>query len=422
MTAYVMMGLSEARQAGVEVDEMVWLRGFSYLENWVSTSEQKNRHVDVFVGYALALSGGMVPPGLLDGWVKERGEYTIYGKALLALTLAYSGRTEEANLLLDNLKDGAWVDKEHGTASFKEKKGLSWWWWWENRTEAVAWALRAFLAIRPDDDIADGFAKWLVENREATHWDSTRLTALSILSLLRYMEVRGDLNAEYEAIVYVNGDERKRWKVGRDNALTFNGSLALSDRELESGDLSVEVEVKGTGRFFAAAFLTYFSQEAKIEGSGSKIEVERTYYKLTPTTRTDKEWGGAEKEVRDFERQKLSDGDPVASGDLIEVQVVIAAPNDYEYLVFEDPKPAGCEPVEVQSGYVFENANTWYREYRDRKVVSFLAFLHQGTQTLSYQLRAEIPGTFRTLPHNAYAMYAPRVRATSDSGELEIKP
>jgi hypothetical protein len=32
--------------------------------------------------------------------------------------------------------------------------------------------------------------------------------------------------------------------------------------------------------------------------------------------------------------------------------------NDYEYLVFEDFKPAGGEPTELKSGGVFENG-TW---------------------------------------------------------------
>jgi uncharacterized protein YfaS (alpha-2-macroglobulin family) len=71
---------------------------------------------------------------------------------------------------------------------------------------------------------------------------------------------------------------------------------------------------------------------------------------------------------------------------------------------------------------VYENGAGWYREYRDRLVASFLSYLGQGKQTLTYQLRAEIPGTFHALPHRGYAMYAPRVRATSDSTTMIITP
>ncbi len=39
------------------------------------------------------------------------------------------------------------------------------------------------------------------------------------------------------------------------------------------------------------------------------------------------------------------------SGDLVEIELTIDSKNDYEYLMFEDMKAAGFEPVEVRSGY-----------------------------------------------------------------------
>ncbi len=60
------------------------------------------------------------------------------------------------------------------------------------------------------------------------------------------------------------------------------------------------------------------------------------------------------------------------TGQLIEVRITIESRNDYEYLVFEDFKPAGCEPVELKSGGIFEHGNWINRELRDEKVVNFL--------------------------------------------------
>ena len=37
-----------------------------------------------------------------------------------------------------------------------------------------------------------------------------------------------------------------------------------------------------------------------------------------------------------------------------------------------------------------------------------------------YKLRAEVPGTFHALPTNAYAMYAPDIRALSDEWRVTI--
>src|SRR5690606_29495836 len=46
----------------------------------------------------------------------------------------------------------------------------------------------------------------------------------------------------------------------------------------------------------------------------------------------------------------LGDGGIVASGERIEVVMTIESKNNYEYLVFEDLKPAGFEAVAVRSG------------------------------------------------------------------------
>jgi uncharacterized protein YfaS (alpha-2-macroglobulin family) len=85
-------------------------------------------------------------------------------------------------------------------------------------------------------------------------------------------------------------------------------------------------------------------------------------------------------------------------------------------------KPAGCEPVEVRSGYAAgEGAGVWpYVELRDEKVAMFVSGLPQGRRAMRYRLRAEIPGMFHALPTNGYSMYAPDVRCLSDEWRVGI--
>ena len=94
------------------------------------------------------------------------------------------------------------------------------------------------------------------------------------------------------------------------------------------------------------------------------------------------------------------------SGELVEVELEIDSKNDYEYLVFEDYKAAGFEPVEVRSGYNGNDLGA-YVEFRDERVAFFARTLARGKHSVSYRLRAEIPGRFHALPARAQAMYAP---------------
>jgi len=53
-------------------------------------------------------------------------------------------------------------------------------------------------------------------------------------------------------------------------------------------------------------------------------------------------------------------------------------------------------------------------------VCFFIRRLARGKHSLSYRLRAEIPGIFSALPTRAYAMYAPELKANSDEIKLVV--
>ena len=91
----------------------------------------------------------------------------------------------------------------------------------------------------------------------------------------------------------------------------------------------------------------------------------------------------------------------VAVGDLVEVELKLLSKNDYEYVLFEDLKPAGLEPVDVRSGYLPRASLPVYREMRDNRVGFFMRRLPRGVHSLSYRVRAETPGRFGALPAQA---------------------
>ena len=109
----------------------------------------------------------------------------------------------------------------------------------------------------------------------------------------------------------------------------------------------------------------------------------------------------------------------VRPGDLVEVELEIDSKNDYEYILFEDPKAAGFEPMAIRSGYVRSGMNA-YMELRDEKVCFFVRALARGKHSVRYRLRAEIPGKFSALPTRGYAMYAPELKGNSDEMKLRI--
>jgi uncharacterized protein YfaS (alpha-2-macroglobulin family) len=110
----------------------------------------------------------------------------------------------------------------------------------------------------------------------------------------------------------------------------------------------------------------------------------------------------------------------VKSGDLVEIEMEILSKNDYEYILIEDMKAAGFEPVELRSGYG-NNDMRAYMELRDERVCFFIKELARGNHSLRYRMRAEIPGLFHALPAKINGMYAPELTGNSDEIRISIE-
>ena len=133
---------------------------------------------------------------------------------------------------------------------------------------------------------------------------------------------------------------------------------------------------KGTGPVYFNAYLTNFTLEDLITRAGLEVKVDRKFYKLITDDKTVEVAGGrgqaVGQKVEKYRREPLADGATLKSGDLVEVELEIDSKNDYEYLIFEDIKAAGFEPVEVRSGYNGNDLGA-YVEFRDERVCFFVA-------------------------------------------------
>jgi len=222
----------------------------------------------------------------------------------------------------------------------------------------------------------------------------------------------------------VDGQVKKEVRITKDNLFTFDNKLVIEGTGITSGDHTVEIRRSGKGPVYFNAYMTYFTLEDYITKAGLEIKVHRDYYRLNQVEKTQLVAGSRgqaiDQQVEKYERERLPDLSTVQSGDLVEIELVIESKNDYEYLVFEDMKPAGFEPVDVRSGYS-DNAMRAYVEFRDERVAFFVSRLARGKHSVAYRMRAEIPGRFSALPTRGYAMYAPELKANSDEIKLVVE-
>ncbi|MBI2920227.1 MAG: alpha-2-macroglobulin, partial [Planctomycetes bacterium] len=416
ITAYVVNGLRIAKAAGAPVDEGRFQNAVNALKR--NLEKEQDLHRAAYCAYVLAECKALDKKPA-DHLYDRRGDMNSYGRALLAMAMHLAGQKDKAEVCIRNMEDFVKVDEKNGLAWWDREDRWAWWYWYGDDVEANSAILRAYIMVDGKNPNVERVAKWLLMNRDGVRWKSTRDTAHAVLALCEYAKASGELSPEYTADIELDGKLLKSFGVTGENVFTLHGETGLKGDAIETGKHTITVKKSGKGTAYWSVYLKYFTTEEDLKAGSSKMDVARAYYRLH-AKKVETNEGGRKVTRIEYDREALASGAKVTSGDLLEIELTIDAPNDYEYLVFEDFKAAGTEPTELVSGPVWGTIAS-NKELRDEKVVYFVSWLPKGKHKLSYRVRAEIPGSFHAMPTNGYAMYAPSVRAISDEFRLVIE-
>ncbi|MBS0657148.1 MAG: hypothetical protein JSR82_02730 [Verrucomicrobia bacterium] len=422
-TAYVLLGLAEAAGLGDDRFDLRPLRerGHEFLRKAVRNELRKparlrhlgDRSEQAFAAYVLSLDQPSEPA--LRSWLSElydrRADLGHQGRALLALALQRAGLRAEAALTLRNLLQ--FVERDAATQSaWIRPAGQRWWSWQESAAETNAWTLRAVLAVQPKSELAPALANWLIRHRGGGgYWRNTRETALAICAVREQLLATGESLRPSSVEVSIDGGPPREFRFAQGGLTGRVERVVLTGADLGPGAHTITLTKSGAGALHYSASLDFFSRESDLRPTGDELRIERSYFALGPPTGP-----GGERA-----RTPLASGDFVKSAQEIEVVLEITAKNTFDYLAFEDRKPAGCEPVGLFSGGTYAEGFCANVELRDTKTVFFVGELRQGRQELRYRVRAEAPGRFRAPPPTAFGMYAPELRAHGATHRWEVR-
>jgi uncharacterized protein YfaS (alpha-2-macroglobulin family) len=465
MSAYVVWGLSLAKEAGLDVRDSVLDNGVNYLSVEIVNAE-RDPDMAAWMLHALGTSGkARGDERTLKAFARlweQKDALHAYGKALFALAARGLGKGDEARILCANLANGAQIDAHpdesriggagqpgHADALATVHWGSDqgWWRWHEGAVESTAFALRALSLIDPGNSLVEQASNWLVQNRRGAQWNNTRDTAIAVLGLDAFLDATGEIGRDVEYELVVNGERVASRKLTAKDMLSAPARFTIPAEKVKDGANEIRLKrVSGEGPLYLAARAVFFSREDKIPARGSAIFVKRQYWKMVPR---DTLLAGVV-----YDRLPLEDGGNVRSGERVEVVLTLEAKNDFEYLMFEDMKPAGLEAAEVRSGdgvsareiksgevarrfgdagalanapderewERYTGRQEWvHQELREKKVALFLTHLRQGVWEVRYEMRAEVPGHFSALPVSGFAMYVPEVRCNGDEVKLTVE-
>ncbi|MDQ6651388.1 MAG: alpha-2-macroglobulin, partial [Acidobacteriota bacterium] len=236
MTAYVLWGMTLARQAGIDLKQDVAARAASYLDKEL-VEEEINYDAQAWMLHALAVydagqkpdpQGGLNPIEVSSSQAKafdnlwtNRDKLNAYTRALLALAAHNLGYHDKAKTLVENLENGVKIDSKPDISVVQSGAQASdpsviatahwgedgiYWRWSDGGVEATSFALRALLAIDPQNKLVEPVTNWLVKNRRGAQWSNTRDTAIVVLTLNDYLRTSGELQPVLGYELLVNGN------------------------------------------------------------------------------------------------------------------------------------------------------------------------------------------------------------------------
>ncbi|MGB6691714.1 MAG: MG2 domain-containing protein [Terracidiphilus sp.] len=412
MTAYVVSGLGQARDAGYKIDEDRLNKGRAWLTATLAAHPDMVADLRAYVVFALATTGGAPKDALDKAWA-ARDKLSDEGLALtgLALDAAGDSRAREAAELLEK-KAKADDAEAHWESSYD---GLLEY-WDDTSPETTAFALK--LLIRQDraSGLLPKAARWIAEHRDGDYWYSTKQTAMVIQGLTDYVSLSGELANSSDVEVLVNGAS-----VGKrhfDPADAFSVPWRINVPAAQSGGGGqVTVRKSGNGITYWSAESAWYSADKRSFQQGKlALNITRDYYLLQK--KQDKPT-----DPITYDLGPLNGA--VHVGDIVAVRLALSG-TDWKYLLAEDPIPAGTEFLPNTGLYTLNNKPDWWADWFTREEfhddrAAFFNTEFSGRREYVYLLKVVNLGKFTISPAAAGPMYQPATQTTTDPAALEVQ-
>ncbi len=324
---------------------------------------------------------------------------SLYEQGMLALALHRHGRTEAAKKIVASLRERALM---------KEELGMYWpfdWgmYWYQLPVETQALMVEVFDEVAQDAKAVEELRVWLLKNKQTNRWESTKATAEAVYALL----LHGDnwLNNTKPVSVKL-GAETLRPEEYEPGTGYFKQSW--NGAEIKSGWSTINVDNPNSNLVWGAAYWQYFEDLDKIQS-----------FKKTPLTIV-KQLFKEENTATGPKLTAIPEGSTLHPGDKLKVRIEVRVDRPMEFVHLKDMRASGFEPINVLSGYRWQDGLGYYESTKDLATHFFIDYLPRGTFVFEYPLFVNHVGNFSNGITTLQCMYAPEFTSHSEGIRVEV--
>jgi alpha-2-macroglobulin len=434
VTPYTLWVLHEARQSGAPVPQAALDRGREYLRRWLAKNIETQPAAAAFAVDALATLGAP-DHGYMEKLWQRREELPTFSRGLLlhALVLGKSKDEKPRDLLARELENALRITGN--IAKVVENVGDEYAALMDSPTRTTAIVLRALLAYRPNHELGSRLARGLLQARQRGAWRSTQETAFSLIGLDAYRRAQEQTTPNFQATA--RWGERGILSLEAEGKGLFSARGELGMAALQgAADTAVLIEKEGSGTLFYELRLRYARKTPPSTALDNGFFVQKTLRAVKAA-----ELGAALATIPETGSTRF------AAGDIVIADLVLVAPTPSNYVVLDDPLPAGFEAIDTSltttEGYLSDAGPApdddpadrrdaiahrrafnyaWHRrELRDDRALFFIDHLPAGMLHFRYLARATTLGTFVVPPTKAEEMYEPETFGRTAAAVIEVR-
>jgi uncharacterized protein YfaS (alpha-2-macroglobulin family) len=421
--AYALFVLSQASQHGAAVPSAVFNRGRDYLRRYLADMPEDTYRLPT-VAFVLDVLADMGTPdiGYQQKLYERRKELPLFAKALLLHALGVSKTQQKlAQGLVPDLENALRIDND--AAFVGENTGDEYAVLMDSQARTAALVLRALLTVKPDHPLAAELARGLLRQRVNGTWRTTQETSYALLALDAYRKAQERVVPDFQVqallgqSVVLNADLHGRSLSTREGRVDIAKLAGLSGAALT-------FEKRGSGTMFYQARLRYARRTLPTDTLDQGFFVQKALRPVTPESLPQALASIADSSAARF-----------LGGDLVLADLVIVTPSPRDFVVVDDPLPAGFEAVdshlatsslateelgapacdgcaedeardELAAGHTFFEDYT-ERELRDDRVLFFVDHMAAGMYHYRYLARATTFGKFVLPATRVEEMYTP---------------
>ena len=331
-------------------------------------------------------------------------DLSLYTRASLAQLMSLNGNSRRAEELVATLVERSLYDEEQGR-------------WWRDNTGGYLWhqapvetqsrIIQALLSVRNRKTEAAECARWLLKQRQTTHWATSPSTAQAVIALLSVGDTQGmSLDVPAVSYIYIGGETIQAGGDDADAGYIIRKWQEPADPAM--GKVSVRNDSKEIG--WGALSIQYTEEMDKVHYSENGISLKRTLYRVD-----EKSDGTTLHEVAGDESLRV--------GDRLRIRIELSCDRNLEYVQLKDMRAASFEPVSTHAGLSY-NLHDDLRSYvvpENASQVFYIDRLSRGSYLIEYDVYAEQAGTFSSGVVSAQCMYAPEFRSTASSASVTVE-